>query len=91
MRVAPRRRAWRAIRTCAIVVVALFVWTPSLCAQALSALEGRVLDATGAIVREAVVRVSNASVGFDTAVRMDAEGRYHVLAIPPGTSIVRHW
>jgi protocatechuate 3,4-dioxygenase beta subunit len=57
-------------------------------AQALAALQGRVLDASGAVLRDAVVRVFNGSIGFDTAVRTDAEGRYRVFAVPAGTYTV---
>jgi hypothetical protein len=88
LRVPPPRRVRQAFRICAIVVVGLLICAPALSAQALSALQGRVLDASGAVVTDAVVRVFNGSVSFDTAVRTDAEGRYRVFAIPAGTYAV---
>ena len=62
--------------------------TLSAFAQAQSALQGRVLDASGAVVRDAVVKVSNGSVGFEIAVRTDTEGRYRLFSIPAGTYVV---
>ena len=53
-------------------------------AQTLAALQGRVFDASGAVVPGAVIRVENGSTGFDVSVRADAEGRYYVLAVPNG-------
>ena len=69
-------------------VLALVFCVPSVLGQAQATLQGRVLDGTGAAVKDAVVKVANPSVGFDTAVRTDAEGRYRVLAIPAGTYTV---
>jgi len=54
-------------------------------AQTFGTLEGRVLDPSGAVVPDAVVRVQSPSTAFDVSVRTDAEGRYHVLGIPNGT------
>ena len=41
-------------------------------------------DATGAVLRDAEVKVSNTGAGIETTVRTDAEGRYHLFAIPAG-------
>ncbi len=71
------------------IVVALLLCLPKiLSAQTFGTLEGRVLDATGAVVIDAIVRVQGSSSGFDVSVRTDAAGRYHVLGIPAGTYIV---
>jgi hypothetical protein len=54
-------------------------------AQTLAALQGRVMDTSGAFVAGAVIRVRDESIGFNVSVRADAEGRYYVFAIPNGT------
>ena len=51
-------------------------------AQTFAVLQGRVFDASGALVAGAVIRVRNESIGFDVSVRADSEGRYYVSAIP---------
>jgi hypothetical protein len=56
----------------------------SVGAQTLATLQGRVLDQSGAVVAGAVIRVEAKSIGFDVAVRADAEGRYTVFGIPSG-------
>jgi hypothetical protein len=53
-------------------------------AQPLAALQGRVYDASGATLPGAVVRVRDASTGFDASVQADTDGRYYVFAIPNG-------
>src|SRR4030095_12051848 len=53
-------------------------------AQILAALQGRVFDASGALLPGATVRVQGKSIGFDVSVRADAEGRDYVFAIPSG-------
>ena len=75
-----RRRPW------GVMVLLVALLTPSApSAQTLAALQGRVLDASGAVLRDAIVRVWNQSVGFETSVRTDAEGRYYIFGIPSGT------
>ena len=59
----------------AIVLFVLHWLASAVSAQTLTAIQGRVLDMSGAVLRDAVVRVWNHSVGFDTSVRTDAEGR----------------
>lgn len=51
-------------------------------------LQGRVIDASGAPLHDAVIRLREASIGFEVVVRADAEGRYYVAAIPNGTHTV---
>ena len=53
-------------------------------AQTTAVLQGRVSDASGASIAGARLSVRDDSVGFEASVRTDAEGRYHVAAIPPG-------
>jgi len=57
-------------------------------AQILAGLQGRVFDASGAVIPGAVIRVRNESIGFDRSVRADSEGRYYLAAIPNGTYTV---
>jgi hypothetical protein len=74
-----------AARWCAaIVLFALHSFASAVNAQTLAAIQGRVFDMSGAVLRGAVVRVWNHSIGFDTTVRTDAEGRYYILGIPSG-------
>ncbi len=56
-----------------------------LYAQSTAALQGRVFDASGAVLPGATIRVRNDSTGFDRSVRTNDEGRYHVEAIPAGS------
>ena len=67
-----------------IVLFVLHLLASAASAQTLAAIQGRVLDVSGAVLSDAVVRVWNPSVGFDISVRTDAEGRYHVFGIPAG-------
>ncbi len=76
---------------CLVALAALLLLCASsipAVAQTLTDLQGRVFDASGAAVPDAVIRVQNESIGFDVSVRADAEGRYHVAAIPNGTYTV---
>jgi hypothetical protein len=69
--------------------LALMLWaSPPVNAQTFGALQGRVFDASGALVAGAVIRVQDESIGFDVSVRADADGRYYVFAIPNGTYTV---
>jgi hypothetical protein len=67
------------------VLALLLVASMPAGAQTLAGLQGRVFDASGALLPGAVIRVWNASIGFDVSVRADSEGRYYVAAIPNGT------
>jgi hypothetical protein len=69
-------------RTLAAVVIVLC--SISVAGQTLAALQGRVFDATGALVPGALIRVQNESIGIDVSVRADSEGRYYLFAIPNG-------
>ena len=57
--------------------------TPSP-AQTTAMLQGRVFDASGAVVSGASITVRNQSTGFVYSVSTNAEGRYHIAAIPAG-------
>src|SRR5262245_50262113 len=63
------------------LVLVLLVAAP-LHAQSSAALQGRVFDASGAVLRGARINVCNDSTGFDRSVVTDDEGRYHVEEIP---------
>ena len=51
-------------------------------------LQGRVFDASGAVLTGAVINVRDESIGFGASVHTDFEGRYFIVAIPPGTYTV---
>ena len=70
-----------------LIVVVLCAAIPAG-AQTMAVLQGRVFDASSALLPGAVIHVENASTGFDVSVRADSEGRYHVAAIPSGTYVV---
>ena len=53
-------------------------------AQTMAALQGRVLDPSGAAVPGASVEVQDSATGFTRVAPTDAEGRYHAPAIPAG-------
>jgi outer membrane receptor protein involved in Fe transport len=53
-------------------------------AQTAAVLQGRVFDASGAVLHGATITVRNRSTGFVTVATTDAGGRYHVPAIPVG-------
>ncbi len=57
-------------------------------AQTLSSLQGRVFDASGAVLADGVIRVENTATGLDVSIRADAEGRYYIPALLAGTYIV---
>jgi Carboxypeptidase regulatory-like domain/TonB dependent receptor len=57
-------------------------------AQTLAGLQGRVFDASGALIPNAVIRVRDKSTAFELSARTDAEGRYYIAAIPNGTYTV---
>jgi hypothetical protein len=71
------------MRAIAALVLMLLVAAP-LRAQSSATLQGRVFDASDAVVLGATISVRNVPTGFDRSVRTDTEGRYHVAAIPAG-------
>src|SRR5262245_31863941 len=77
-------RKWRHLFSTAFVVALIASGAGSLGAQVTAALQGRVVDATGAALVGAAVRVQDRATGFDRIVATDDEGRYQVAAIPAG-------
>jgi hypothetical protein len=67
----------------AIVAVVLTIATPAG-AQTLTALEGRVLDTSGASIPNGVITVGDPERGFSLAARTAADGRYHAGPLPAG-------
>src|ERR1051325_10132650 len=57
-------------------------------AQTLSSLQGRVFDASGALLPGAVIRVENATTGVDVSIPAGADGRYYIPALAAGTYAV---
>jgi len=70
-----------------LLVLLLSVASPSY-AQPHAALQGRVVDPSGAVVPGTVVGVRDDSTGFAVSVLTDLKGHYHVEAIPAGTYTV---
>ncbi len=59
----------------ATLVITLLLCTSILVgAQTFAVLQGRVVDASGAVVPGAVIRVRDDSIGFAVSVRTDSEG-----------------
>jgi hypothetical protein len=74
------------MRLLSISVVLL--WTVSAYAQTTATLQGRVYDATDAIVPDATITLRSASTSVDRLVATDDEGRYHIALIPAGSYAV---
>ena len=53
-----------------------------------TALRGRVVDESGAVIQAATIRVRDDSTGFAVSVVTDPEGHYVIAAIPAGTYAV---
>ena len=71
--------------SCLLIQATLLLLTVSpASAQTMAVLQGRVLDPSGAAVPGASVVVRNSATGFTSTTSSDAEGRYHVPAIPAG-------
>src|SRR5215212_4753171 len=73
------------------VTIVTLLW---LCASARShaqpaaILQGRVFDASGAVLPDASISVRDDSTRFDTVVHTDRDGRYYLAAIPAGAYTV---
>ena len=74
-------------RAAIVVVVVLCAARPAP-AQITAALQGRVVDESGAIVPAAVISVSDDSIEFAVSVRTDLEGHYHLAGMAAGTYTV---
>jgi hypothetical protein len=73
-------------RLCCAGLAVAIVWGARVLAdaQTLAGLQGRVFDASGSVLRDALIRVQDRSTGFDVSVRTDSSGRYYLAAIRPG-------
>jgi hypothetical protein len=69
----------------ALLLVCILLGASPIHAQSTATLQGRVSDASGAVLRGAAIRVRNDATGFDRVAFTDDEGRYQVAAIPPGS------
>src|SRR6185503_7772858 len=81
----PRRVA---AHRAASIILMLLCFPVSSPAQTFALLQGRVFDASGALITGAAVSVRDASTRFNLSVRTDAEGRYSIVALPVGTYLV---
>jgi len=54
-------------------------------AQTTALLQGRVFDVSDAVLPGAVISIRDDSNGFAVSVKTNADGRYYLAAIPPGT------
>ena len=73
-----------------ILVLVVLVLSPALRAQGLqNAITGEVRDASGAIVANAAVTVTNIATNVAASVRTDDAGRYMVSALVVGEYVVR--
>ena len=71
--------------SCFVIQAMLLILTvPPASAQTMGALQGRVLDPSGAALPGASIVVRDSATGFTSVVATDAEGRYYVAAIPAG-------
>ncbi|MGQ0733418.1 MAG: TonB-dependent receptor [Acidobacteriota bacterium] len=81
------------IRRCVLawsVLAAFAVWPAAAQTRATSAdLGGTVYDQTRAVLPGVFVTVVNADTGLTRSAVTDAEGRYALLALPPGTYTIR--
>src|SRR5262245_5124900 len=69
----------------AVVLFFLLLVPLPLKAQTGATLQGRVCDASGAILRSATVSVRDRLSGFDQHAVTDRDGRYRITAIPAGS------
>ena len=78
-----------AVRMLVCVLIALTrIAVDPLHAQSLAMLQGRVFDASGAVLPGAHVTVRTHSTEFTRSVPTDDEGRYQIAAIPAGFYVV---
>ena len=71
--------------TCPFLLAILSVLTVSPAStQTMAVLQGRVVDPSGAALPKATIVVRDSATGLTRMAPTDAEGRYHVAAIPAG-------
>jgi hypothetical protein len=68
--------------------LALLCGVLSASAQTTATLQGRVFDASGAVVPNATITLRRDSTGIDRSVATDDQGRYHIPLIPSGSYVV---
>src|SRR5438105_4745775 len=79
-------------RMLSVSVIALIALCTPLMAQVSlgsGSIEGTVQDASGAVVPDAQIRVTNVNTGVSRTTVTDSEGRYTVLSLPIGDYEVR--
>ncbi len=81
----PRETRVQVLRWITLMLVCA---VPRAGAQTLAALEGRVLDPTGASIPAAVVTVRDAATGFTVEGPAGPDGRYHIGPLPAGSYTV---
>jgi outer membrane receptor protein involved in Fe transport len=77
----------RAFALCLLFFSALFV--SSLPAQTTSTITGTVRDKQGLSVAGAEIHVSSAELAIDRSATTDADGTYHLTALPPGIYAIK--
>jgi hypothetical protein len=77
-------RQWGSV--CRAALFMSIVWGAHVqtIAQTLASLQGRVFDASGAVLPGALISLQDHATGFNASVRSDSNGRYNVAAIPAG-------
>ncbi|HEV2022632.1 MAG TPA: carboxypeptidase-like regulatory domain-containing protein, partial [Terriglobales bacterium] len=78
-------------RTCTSLLTILALLLMSLAARAqtvTATLEGRVSDATGAVLAKAAVKAANNSTGFTRTATTSDTGDYQIALLPVGTYTV---
>ncbi|HET9369996.1 MAG TPA: carboxypeptidase regulatory-like domain-containing protein [Vicinamibacterales bacterium] len=74
------------VRQWAILTIVAALGTGAAHAQsARGTVQGRVIDATGAVIAGATVAVINDATGFRTETQSDTDGRYRVASLDPAT------
>lgn len=71
------------------VLSCLLFFAASLRAQTTSTIEGTVKDKSGAIIAGAHVRAVSAEMAIDRSATSEADGTYHITALPPGIYEIR--
>ena len=67
-----------------VLLALLMLPVPSVSAQTMAVLQGRVIDPSGAAVPGASIRVRDPATGFAGSGQSDGDGRYHVAAHSAG-------
>lgn len=91
----PRRNFYSRIRSCAqpvllptLVLLALTLFAGPLGAQVQSGINGTVSDPTGAVIRDATVKITNVATGVSSDATTSSAGTYTVIGVTPGNYTV---